>query len=96
MTTNVNQIDLLCFKGKIKNKLFNLNLTGKENIDFECWNNRRFLLKMYWHYSKNNIKYWTGFGELPIVAKKIGVILNKRTWVNLVTFVLLFFAAKLK
>ena len=32
MTTNVNQIDLLCFKGKIKNKLFNLNLTGKENI----------------------------------------------------------------
>ncbi len=34
MTTNINQLDLLCFKGKIKNKLFNLNLTGKENIDY--------------------------------------------------------------
>lgn len=34
MTNNVNQTDLLCFKGKIKNKLFNLNLTGKENIDY--------------------------------------------------------------
>lgn len=34
MTTNINQLDLLCFKGKIKNKLFILNLTGKENIDY--------------------------------------------------------------
>ena len=34
MTTNINQLDLLCFKGKIKNKLFNSNLTGKGNIDY--------------------------------------------------------------
>lgn len=34
MTNNVNQIDLLCFKGKIKNKLFSLNLNGKSNIDY--------------------------------------------------------------
>ena len=32
MTNNVNQTDLLCFKGKIKNKLFSLNLNGKSNI----------------------------------------------------------------
>ena len=34
MTTNINQLDLLCFKGKIKNELFNLNPIGKENIDY--------------------------------------------------------------
>lgn len=34
MTNNVNQTDLLCFKGKIKNKLFSLNLNGKSNIDY--------------------------------------------------------------
>ena len=34
MTNNVNQADLLCFKGKIKNKLFSLNLNGKSNIDY--------------------------------------------------------------
>ena len=31
MTNNFNQTDLLCFKGKIKNKLFSLNLNGKSN-----------------------------------------------------------------
>lgn len=34
MTNNVNQTDLLCFKGKIKNKLFSLNLNRKSNIDY--------------------------------------------------------------
>lgn len=34
MTNNVKQTDLLCFKGKIKNKLFSLNLNGKLNVDY--------------------------------------------------------------
>ena len=34
MTNNVKQIDLLCFKGKIKNKSIILNLNEKLKVDY--------------------------------------------------------------